>query len=431
MLVKQRFAAVGVLIMLVALLALVACGDAAAPEPQVVEVEVTKVVTETVVETREVPVEVTKIVTETVTETVVETRDVPVEVTKIVTETIMETEEVEVTKIVPVTQIVERTVVVEATPAPPAAKDTIVFSDLNWTSAEVQNRIAQYIVEFGYGYPTDVVPGATLPLFQGLRKGDTHVTMEIWLPNQSIGWSEAVELGEVVSVGKSLVGDWQSTFVIPSYIAEQYPDLKTPQDLAKPEYQELFSTDESRGKARLVACVPGWQCEIVNEQQIETYGLTDSLHVIKPGSQDAMFAELFGAYEREEPWLGYMWGTGDPALKLDLVRLEEAPYTKECWGADKACAFDESLVLIAVHPSLLPRAPDIIAFLQNWEFGIPTYKGVFQWMDANPDGTRTEAAVWWLTNNDALWGEWVTDDAEAAVKAALAAGEEAEGWPDE
>ena len=213
MLVNQRLSAVGVLLVLVTVIALVACGDAATPEPRVIEVTkvVTETVTETVVETKEVPVEVTKIVTETV----VETRDVPVEVTKIVTETIMETQEVEVTKIVPVTQIVERTVVVEATPAPPAPKDTIIFSDLNWTSAEVQNRIAQYIVEFGYGYPTDVVQGSTLPLFQGLRKGDTHVTMEIWLPNQAIGWTEAVELGEVVSVGKSLVGDWQSTFVIP------------------------------------------------------------------------------------------------------------------------------------------------------------------------------------------------------------------------
>ena len=36
-------------------------------------------------------------------------------------------------------------------------KEPIVFSDLNWTSAQVQNRIAQYIVEEGYGYPTDVV----------------------------------------------------------------------------------------------------------------------------------------------------------------------------------------------------------------------------------------------------------------------------------
>ena len=42
-------------------------------------------------------------------------------------------------------------------------KDPIVFSDLNWTSAQFQNRVAQYIVEKGYGYPTDVVFGATLP----------------------------------------------------------------------------------------------------------------------------------------------------------------------------------------------------------------------------------------------------------------------------
>ena len=38
-------------------------------------------------------------------------------------------------------------------------EETIVFSDLNWTSPQVQNRIAQYIVEHGYGYPTDVIFG--------------------------------------------------------------------------------------------------------------------------------------------------------------------------------------------------------------------------------------------------------------------------------
>ena len=70
-------------------------------------------------------------------------------------------------------------------------RETIIFSDLNWTSAQVQNRIAQYIVEKGYGYPTDVVFGATLRCFNGLRAGDTHVTMEIWLPNQDEAWAEA------------------------------------------------------------------------------------------------------------------------------------------------------------------------------------------------------------------------------------------------
>ena len=410
MLTKNRFISLAMVLAIMAMIAAVACGSE--------QVEVTRVVTE------EVEVPVTQVVTE------------QVEVTKVVTETVVETKEVEVTKVVVETETVVEEKEVEVTKiveveAPEGPKETIVFSDLNWTSAEIQNRIAQYIVEHGYGFPTDVVPGATLPLFQGLRKGDTHVTMEIWLPNQSIGWTEAVELGEVVSVGKSLVGDWQSTFVIPAYIAEQYPDLKTPQDLMKPEFQELFSTDDSRGKARLVACVPGWSCELVNDEQIETYGLNDSLYVIKPGSQDAMFAELFGAYEKQEPWLGYMWGTGDPALKLDLVLLEEEPYTKECWDSGKACHFDESLVLIAVNPSLLPRAPEVIGFLQNWEFSIPVYKPVFQWIDSNPEATRAEAAIWWLENNQDLWSAWVTEEAASSVMAALDAGLEAEGWPDE
>ena len=52
-------------------------------------------------------------------------------------------------------------------------KETIVFSDLNWTSAQVQNRIAQYLVEKGYGYPTDVVFGATLSPVPGSTPGAT------------------------------------------------------------------------------------------------------------------------------------------------------------------------------------------------------------------------------------------------------------------
>ena len=162
----------------------------------------------------------------------------------------------------------------------------------------------------------------------------------------------------------------------------------------------------------------GWSCELVNTAQIEAYGLTDHTHVINAGSQEAMFAEVYGAYEKEEPWLGYMWGTGDPGLKLDLVRLEEPPYTKECWDADKACAFAESLVLVAVHKSLLPRAPEVIGMLQNWEFSIDLYKSIFQWMDANPGSEASQAAVWFLKNNN-IWESWVTSDAARAVNAAL------------
>ena len=202
-------------------------------------------------------------------------------------------------------------------------KEAIVFSDLSWTSAQVQNRIAQYIVEKGYGYPTEVVFGDTLPLFQGLRKGDTNVTMEIWLPNQRAAWDEAVAEGEVFPVGMSLGNDWQSTFVIPAYMQEQYPDLDHVDDLKDPKFQEVFKTTDSRGKARLVGCPTGWECEAVNIAQIEGYGLTDYLHVINPGSQDALFAEITGVYAKKEAWLGFkpivIIVTQDPMPRINYL----------------------------------------------------------------------------------------------------------------
>ena len=312
-----------------------------------------------------------------------------------------------------------------------APKEKIVFSDLNWTSAQVQDRIAQYIVEKGYGYPTDVVFGSTLPLFNGLRNGDSHVTMEIWLPNQDEAWMEAQAMGEVVSVGESLSRDWQSAFVIPAYLQEQYPDLDNVEDLKDDQFKQLFETAETGGKARLVSCVIGWACEEVNAKQIEGYGLEDHVHIVNPGDGAAANADLYGAYEKQEPWLGYQWGTNDPPLLLDLVRLEEPAYSDECWFTTKACAYEDATILIAVNPDLLTRAPDVVDMLRKWEFDIAKYKAVAKWMNENPDATSNDAALWWLNGNESAWSAWVTSAAAGAISAALSAGETADGWPTE
>ena len=379
------------LISLVAVTAALACGQDAEPVERVVTQEVIK----------EVPVE-----------KIVEVEK-PVEVVK---EVVVEKE---------VVKEVVREVMVEET----IEKELIVFSDLNWSSAQVQNRVAQYIVEKGYGYPTDVVFGATLPLFQGLRRGDSHVTMEIWLPNQDEAWMEAQAAGEVISVGKSLGKDWQSSFVIPAYLAEQYPDLDSVDDLKESQYKDLFATAETGGKARLVSCVIGWACEAVNAQQIESYGLSDHVHIVNPGDGAAANADLYGAYEKEEPWLGYQWGTNDPALLLDLVRLEEPPYSDECWFTTKACAYEDATILIAVHPELPGRAGDIVDMLRKWDFNIDIYKEVAAWLSDNPDAETNHAALWWLKTNADIWTGWVTSEAAAGIMSALDANEIPDGWP--
>ena len=355
-----------------------------------------------------------------------------VEVTKVVTETVVEEKEVEVTRVVTeeVERIVERTVEVMVEP-PAGPKGEIVFGDLNWSSALLQNRIAQYIVEHGYGYPTETKLGDTLPLFQGLKNGDTDVAMEIWLPNQSEAWDKAREEGAVLSVGQSLGKDWQSAFVIPAYLQEQYPELDNVEDLKDPQYKELFATAETGGKARLVSCVIGWACEEVNEAQVEGYGLSDHVEIINPGSGDALNTDLDGAYKNEEPWLGYQWGTNDPALVLDLVRLEEPAYSVACWYSNKACGYEDATILIAVNPDLPGEAPDVVEMLRNWDFNIDIYKSVASWQRDNPDADLKQTALWWLSNNADVWGEWVTDDAAESIQDALDAGEEAEGWPSE
>ena len=310
-------------------------------------------------------------------------------------------------------------------------RETIVFSDLNWSSAQLQNRIAQYLVEKGYGYPTDVVFGATLPLFQGLRNGDTHVTMEIWLPNQDQAWNEAQAAGEVYPVGLSLGKDWQSAFVIPRYLQEQYPELDSVDDLTDQQFKDLFKTAETGDKARLVSCVIGWACEVVNAAQVSGYGLDDHVQIINPGDGAALNADVYGAYERQEPWLGYQWGTNDPALKLDLVRLEEPAYSDQCWFTTKACAYEDATILIAVAPDLPARAPDVIKMLQAWDFNIDIYKGAVQWQDANPDADTNATALWWLSSNEDIWGAWVTPEAAESISIALAGGEVPDGWPSE
>ena len=418
------------------ILAAVACGDSGVSTPRIVEV--TKVVTEQVEVTKEVPVEVTKIVTETevVTEQVEVIKEVPVEVTKIVTETEVVTEQVEVIKEVPVevTKIVTETEVVTeqvevikiVEVEPERERPELVFAGLNWQSVLVQNGVARYIVENGYGYPTSEIEGGTVILFQGLRRGDIDVTMEIWLPNQIDAWEEAIKLGEVISVGKSLPDNWQSTFIIPGYIQDANPNLKSVDDLKNDDFKELFVQADSGGKAILIGCLATWECSGINEAQIDAYGLSDYVELRDPGTTAALNAAIEGAYLKEDPILFYYWGPTQLADSLDM-RVLEQPDPSECPDSDPkfGCEFPTAEILVAMNTQTAAVAPDLIPFFSNWEWSLPQQSATEGWYTENKDSfdsdeeAREGAAVWFLSNDD-IWKDWVPTDVVAKVEAALA-----------
>ena len=263
----------------------------------------------------------------------------------------------------------------------------------------------------------------TLPILQGLRRGDIHIAMEVWIPNQPEVWDQAVVEGAVFTAGRSLGHDWQSAFVIPAYLQEQYPELDSVEDLSEPHFREVFATTDTAGRARLISGVIGWACDATNAAQIEGYGLSEHVRVVNPGSGAALNADLYGAYAKQEPWLGCQWGTNEPALQLDLVRLQEPPFSEECWVTTKACAYPDSTIIIGVNSAPRELAPDVVAMLEKWDFDRNSvYKPRARWQDQHPDANDEETALWWLSSHPDVWSQWVTDEAESRVRAKLGMG---------
>lgn len=311
-------------------------------------------------------------------------------------------------------------------PAPkPAVKEPIVFAGGDWDSIMAHNAVARYIIEKGYGHQTDEIPGSTIPLAQGMLRGDIHVTMEIWYDSAKEAYDKGFDSGAYVDLGVNFPDSVQGWYV-PTYVIKgdpargiqpMAPDLKSVADL--PKYWELFKDPEEPTKGRFYNCIAGWQCEMINGRKLEAYGLLDYFVDFRPGTGTALATSLTAAYKKGDPWFGYYWGPTSILGKHDMTLLEEPPYSKECWDTTQACAYPNVPVTIAVYKEFAEQAPHLVEFLQNYE----TTEGmVSQMLAAMEDGggEPEAAAIWFLQNQEAVWTQWVPADVADKVKAALA-----------
>ena len=303
----------------------------------------------------------------------------------------------------------------------------VVFADLGWDSALVHNRIAQYILENGYGYETDAVPGETIPLLQALINGDVDIYIEVTVDQQP-SYPPAVEEGTVRDHGLNFHGSVQGWYV-PTYVIEgdaergiepMAPDLRHVDDLHR--YTDLFQDPEDPSKGRFYDCIAGWECERVNEAKFSAYGLDEHYNRFLPGSGTALTASIASAYERGEPWFGYYWGPTWIFAQLDLTEIEEPEYTDECWDVifegDVACAYPVMYLNIASNPDFADSNPEVVEFLENWEL-TADHVGEFL-LKMQVDGMdHEEVAIWFLQEYEDLWSSWLPEEAADRVRTAL------------
>jgi len=309
-------------------------------------------------------------------------------------------------------------IIVPFTGCAEAPKETIVFADLNWDSAQVHNRIAGFIMEHGYGYPIDLVPGGTIPLWAGLSRGDIDVNMECWAENQQEAYDKSMAAGEVVDLGINFPDAWQA-WLVPTYMIEsgQLPKGISVSDM--PDYWELFKDPEDPTKGVFYSCIAGWECEKINEEKFKEYGLDQYYNVFLPGSGAALAASMVAAYEKGEPWFGYYWAPTWIMGKLDMTKVEEPPYDKAVWDDNHACAYADVGPRIVVHSSFPDRAPKLVEFLEKYATTTAMTNEALAYMQEQDADTDT-TAIWFLKEHESVWTQWVPSDVVSKVKAALA-----------
>jgi len=296
-------------------------------------------------------------------------------------------------------------------------KETITFADLDCDSAQVHNRIAAFILEHGYDYNIEYNFGSTIPMFLGLTDGSNDISMEIWVENQQEAYDEAIAAGTIVDLGGNFLDNWQG-WLVPTYMIT---DGDLPADISvedMTEYWELFKDPEDPTKGRFYSCIAGWECELINDEKFEVYGLDDTYNIFLPGSGAALLSSMVGAYEKHEPWFGYYWSPTSALGLYDMTPIGEPAYNETVWNTNHGCAFPAVNINICVNAGLLDRAPDAVEFLENYETTAAMANDALAYMEAN-EATAEEAAVYFLQEYESVWTQWVPADIASKVKAAL------------
>jgi glycine betaine/proline transport system substrate-binding protein len=252
--------------------------------------------------------------------------------------------------------------------------------------------------------------------------------IEGWYQNQKEAVDAGIAADEIEMLGYLNDDNWQSGFVIPTYVVKgdsargidpMAPNLKTVFDLEDPEMMDLFANPENPSKGLILNGPPGWECEIVVPLQIEAYGLAEEYDTLNAGSSEGLFASLKSAYDKGEPWLGYLWGPTWIAGALDLTLLEEPAYDEDVWNENYACGWPSVDLFIAAHSGFTDNAPDLADMFGKWNLDTATLDEVLAYMNET-GGEPVDAAVWFLKNRENIWTKFVTSEAATKIKEAVA-----------
>lgn len=326
-----------------------------------------------------------------------------------------------------------------AAPAESAEKETVRIVDVQWQTIWINNAIVEFIIENGYGYPAETIETTTPIAQQAIEDGELDIHMELWRYNILDWYNEKTASGELIDLGETFEKSTQGWYV-PRYVIEgdeergiepMAPDLQSVFDL--PQYKEVFADPEEPDKGLLINCITGWRCAGTNRAKLYAYGLADDYNTLEPGATAALDAAIAGAFQKGNPILAYYWEPTWLMGAYDMVQLEEPEWNEECEAQIAqavsgeieesavtevaGCAFQTYGIHKGVSNEFAERAPELVEFLDAMFVGTDPLNKTAAYM-TEQEASAEEAALWYFENYED-WREWIPDDVEANVEAAL------------
>ncbi len=311
---------------------------------------------------------------------------------------------------------------------------TIRVGDLDWGSAKLHTAITKIILEDGYGCKTDITTGSTNPIMAALYAQKIDVVMEVWSDNIDAQIQKYIKAGKIRMVGINTPQSGQG-FYVDAPTAKKY-NLKSVQDMMKPEIAMLFKDPLEPEKGRMTSCISGWTCYTVNQVKMFSYGLDKFYTNYDPGSSGALDAAIKGAFKKKKPIFTYYWEPTALMGQVDLVKLEEPAYNRKDWAVISAqvdevkkdgpeklkkikiVAYNGMPLEVGISTKLDKAEPEVVKFLSKYTIPLSKVNELLAHYKTVADGEADVTARHFL-KTDKTWESWVPAEVAAKVKASL------------
>jgi len=287
------------------------------------------------------------------------------------------------------------------------SKDPIILTIHDWTGQYITTHIMGEVL-MKAGYNVTYQQADYIAQFAGLESGDLHIAMEMWETTGKQAMEESLKTGNTVDLGETgmqAIEEWW----YPIYMKELCPGL--PDWKALNECAEAFSTPETAPSGRYLGGPVTWGG--FDDERAEALEL--DYEVVHAGTDAALFAELQSAYERKDPWLGWIYTPHWAPIKFEGEWVEFPRYTDECyddpaWGGNPDMAYDcgkpRGWIKKVGWKAGEEKWPCAYEAVRNFKIDNQSMGEMIGQVDL--DGREVDEVVAeWVQNNESEWKNWI------------------------